>query len=112
MNRRQFLQTAAALPAVATAPLAFAQEKSKLKITNIKLVRTRLKKPLPAYTPSAGSWSTGGVEVANPMSIYPEYKAMRSLFMADPGKVPSITVEISTDKGITGYGNGGPGGGP
>ncbi len=45
------------------------------------------------------------------MSVYPEYKAMRSLFMPDPGKVPSFTVEITTDKGIKGYGNGGPGGG-
>ena len=46
------------------------------------------------------------------MSIYPEYKARRELFFPDPGKVPSFTVEITTDKGITGYGNGGPGGGP
>ena len=45
------------------------------------------------------------------MSVYPEYKAMRSLFNPDPGKVPSFTVEITTDKGIKGYGNGGPGGG-
>jgi L-rhamnonate dehydratase len=52
------------------------------------------------------------VEVANPMSVYPEYKATRSLFNADPGKVPSFTVEITTDKGIKGYGNGGPAGGP
>ncbi|MBK5292049.1 MAG: L-rhamnonate dehydratase [Acidobacteriia bacterium] len=45
------------------------------------------------------------------MSIYPEYKATRSLFQPDPGKVPSVTVEISTDKGIKGYGGGGPGAG-
>jgi len=45
------------------------------------------------------------------MSIYPEYKATRSLFQPDPGKVPSQTVEISTDKGIKGYGSGGPGAG-
>ena len=45
------------------------------------------------------------------MSIYPEYKATRSLFQPDPGKVPSLTVEISTDKGIKGYGSGGPGAG-
>ena len=95
----------------ALAPLPFADEKSKLKITGIRLVRTRQRHPLPSYTPDPNSWSTQGVEVANPMSIYPEYKAMRSLFMPDGGKVPSFTVEISTDKGIKGYGNGGPGGG-
>ncbi len=120
MNRRQLLRLAPAAmlaapglrtPASAAPPLPFAGEKSKLKITGIRLVRTRPRKPLPAYTPSANSWSTQGVEVANPMSVYPEYKAMRSLFMPDPGKVPSFTVEITTDKGIKGYGNGGPGGG-
>ncbi len=115
MNRRQLLRTAplAALAAQSEAQESkpFAGEKSKLKITGVRLVQTRPRKPAPAYTPSAGSWSTGSVEVANPMSVYPEYKAMRSLFMAGPGRVPSFTVEISTDKGIKGYGNGGPGGG-
>jgi L-rhamnonate dehydratase len=120
MNRRQFFRLAPAAmlaaeglrtSAIAAPPLPFAGEKSKLKITGIRLVRTRPRKPLPAYKPSADSWSTQGVEVANPMSVYPEYKAMRSLFMPDAGKVPSFTVEITTDKGIKGYGNGGPGGG-
>ena len=78
-----------------------------MKITGIKLVQTRPKHPLPAYKPSPDAWSTGGVEVANPMSIYPKYKSMRSLFMPDPGKLPGFTVEISTDKGIKGYGSGG-----
>ena len=82
-----------------------------MKITAVRLVQTRPKRPLPAYQPSANAWSTNGVEVASPMSIYPEYKAMRSLFMPDPGKVPGFTVEIATDKGLKGYGSGGPGGG-
>lgn len=111
MNRRQLLQTAAAAPAAFQTALPFQGEKSGLKITGIRLVHTRQRREPPRYTPSAGSWSTQGVEVANPVSIYPEYKAMRSLFMPDPGKVPSFTVEIATDKGIKGYGNGGPGGG-
>ena len=81
-----------------------------MKITGVRLVEPKPRRPLPAYTPSPGSWSTGDVEVANPMSIYPQYKPKRSLFMAD--KIPSFTVEISTDKGVKGYGNGGPGGGP
>jgi L-rhamnonate dehydratase len=82
-----------------------------MKITGVRLVRTRPQRPPIAYKPAAGSWSTGGVEVANPMSIYPKYKPMRSLFQPDPGKVPGFVVEISTDKGIKGYGSGGPGGG-
>ncbi len=96
---------------IEASPLPFQNENSRLKITGLRLVRTRPRRPLPRYTPSPTSWSTQGVEVANPMSIYPEYKAMRSLFFPDPGKVPSFTVEISTDKGIKGYGTGGPGGG-
>lgn len=109
MDRRSFLGFS---PLALLAPVrALAQEKSKLKITSVRLVRTRPRKPLPTYTPAAGSWSTGGVEVANPMSIYPEYKPMRSLFQPDPGKIGGFTVEIATDKGIKGYGQGGPAGG-
>jgi L-rhamnonate dehydratase len=109
MLRRDFLRVAPALTALPGLP--FQSEKSKLKITGVRLVRTRPKRPVPTYTPAPGSWSTGGVEVANPMSIYEEYKATRSLFMPDPGKLPGFTVEISTDKGVKGYGSGGPGGG-
>src|SRR5205085_739200 len=87
------------------------QEKSKMKIASVSLVNTRPKRPVPAYQPSPGSWSTNGVEVASPMSIYPEYKTTRSLFLPDAGKVPGFTVEIATDKGLKGYGSGGPGGG-
>jgi L-rhamnonate dehydratase len=61
--------------------------------------------------PAPGSWSTMGVEVANPMSIYPKYKAQRELFFPDPGKLGGFRVEISTDKGVKGYGTGGPAGG-
>ena len=107
MNRRKFLSTTgAALPA-----LAFQSEKSNLKINSVRIVKTTPKRPTPAYKPTPGSWSTGGVEVANPMSIYPEYKAMRSLFMANDPALGGFTVEIGTDKGVKGYGRGGPGGG-
>lgn len=114
MTRRDLLKTlpfAASAATLAPPALPWAGEKSKMKITGIRLVRTRPRKPAPSYTPTPGSWSTQGVEVANPMSVYPEYKPTRSLFNPDPGKVPSFTVEITTDKGIKGYGNGGPGGG-
>src|SRR5229473_2742033 len=108
MRRRDFLKLAplAALPAP-----AFQSMPSKMKITGVRLVHTRPKRPLPAYKAAPGSWSTGGVEVANPMSIYPKYKAMRSLFMPDPGKLEGFTVEISTDKGVKGLGTGGIAGG-
>jgi len=114
MHRRRFLSLtpAALLPQAQAAPVqALAAEKSKLKITSVRLVRTRPRRPLPAYKPAAGSWSTGGVEVANPMSVYPEYKPMRSLFQPDPGQLSAFWVEIATDRGITGYGQGGIGGG-
>ena len=115
MKRRAFLQRAglaatASVSSLVLPPLAWAAEKSKLKITGIRLVKTRDKKPGSKYTPAAGSWSTQNVEVANPVSIYPEYKPTRSLFAATA--VDSFTVEVTTDKGITGLGQGGPGGGP
>src|ERR1051325_8984675 len=109
MQRRDFLR--GALASVALPALAFQNEKSKLKITGVRLVHPRARRPVPAYTPAAGSWSTGGVEVASPMSIYPEYKAQRSLFQPDPGKLGGFTVEIGTDKGVKGYGEGGTAGG-
>jgi L-rhamnonate dehydratase len=110
VDRRSFLKMTAA-SAVVLPALAFQDEKSKLKITGVRIVTTRPKRPLVAFTPAPGSWSTSGVEVANPMSIYPEYKATRSLWNPDPGKFAGFTVEITTDKGIKGYGSGGPGGG-
>lgn len=109
MKRRSLLRGAAA--AVAIPALPFQGEKSRLKITGVRLVRTRPKRPLPAYQPAPGSWSTQGVEVASPMSIYPKYKARRALYFPDPGQLEGFTVEISTDKGLKGYGSGGTGGG-
>lgn len=109
MHRRDFLQTSALALAAGALNAAPPDE---LIITGVRLVQMRDKRPVPSYEPAAGSWSTGGVEVANPVSIYPKYKATRSLFQPDPGGVSSFWVEISTDKGIKGYGSGGPGGGP
>ncbi len=110
MRRRNFLALSAG--AGALPGFAFQAEKSQLKITSVKLVNTVPKRPVPSYKPAPTAWSVNGVEVASPMSIYPQYKAMRSLFMPDPGKVPGFTVEIATDKGLKGYGSGGSGGGP
>jgi len=118
MDRRDFLRvapvaSATALAGQAPVMAAFQRsgEKSKLKITSVRLVQTRPRKPVPSYEPAPGSWSTGGVEVANPMSIYAEYKAKRSLFQPDPGQLGGFTVEIGTDKGLKGYGSGGTAGG-
>jgi L-rhamnonate dehydratase len=123
MDRRNFLQ-AGLMSSISTAALwaqkkedvmpttpspPFSEERSKLKITGVRMVHPRPRRPLPTYKPAPGSWSTGNVEVANPMSIYPEYKARRSLFMA-PDLGPSA-VEITTDKGVRGIGYGGPGAG-
>ena len=96
---------AVTLPSPALLP--FHSEKSDLKITSVRMVRPKPMRPVPQYEPAPGSWSTGGVEVANPMSIYPKYKARRSLFMADD--LGPVAVEIATDKGIKGIGFGGPG---
>ena len=87
MNRRDFIKvapvaSATALVGVAPGLAAFqgSGEKSGLKIASVRLVQTKPRRPVPSYQPAPGSWSTGGVEVANPMSIYAEYKARRSLF--------------------------------
>jgi len=124
MDRREFIEASAALPIGVlggsatpekgeTAPLPpppllpFHDQKSKLKITGVRMVRPRPKKPLPSYEPAPGSWSTGGALVANPMSIYPKYKAQRDSFMAHD--LGPEAVEILTDTGIKGIGFGGPG---
>jgi L-rhamnonate dehydratase len=118
MDRRRFIHLSSAVPAAAAstmpaqpaaAPLAGAS--SGLKINSVRLVQTRPRRPVPSYKPAPGAWSTGGVEVANPMSVYQEYKAHRGLFMPDGGKLGGFTVEISTGKGLAGYGSGGTGGG-
>lgn len=124
MHRRNFLRIGPVACATALASIEaleaaqqaapappFQGERSRLKITSVRLVRTRPRRPLPPYKPAPGSWSTQAVEVANPMSIYPEYKARRSLFFPDPGQLEGFTVEIATDKGVKGYGSGGVAGG-
>lgn len=125
MNRRTFLTMGAALGlagpgsarrAVARddrdrfpepAPLPFLEEKSGLRITRIRAVRLVPERPLPEYVPTPGSWNTTDVEIANPLSIYPRFKPRRSSFYADD--LGPDTVVVETDKGITGFGFGGPG---
>ena len=124
MDRRQFIEASATLSFGALngsgmpekdnqaksplpSPLTFRDQESKLKITGVRMVRPRPKKPMPRYEPAPGAWSTSGALVANPMSIYPKYKPRRELFMAND--LGPDAVEISTDKGVKGIGFGGPG---
>src|ERR1019366_6271680 len=111
MRRRNFLELGGMAALASAAPLPFQGENSKLKINSVRLVHTRPKRPGPVCNSPPASWSASGVEVANPMSIYPEYKPTRSLFMPDPGKLDGFTVGISPDKGVKGYGSGGIAGG-
>ncbi|HZN32517.1 MAG TPA: enolase C-terminal domain-like protein [Pirellulaceae bacterium] len=89
------------------AALPFRDEKSDLQITAIRAVNLEPLRPLPKYQPAAGYWNTTDVEIANPLSIYPRFKPRRSLFYADD--LGPLTVAVETNKGITGYGYGGPG---
>ncbi len=124
MKRRDFIVAGAAVPVLSMTvkdwnlggqtypnielpPLPFTELASKLKITEVNMVTPKRKKPWPKYEPAEGSWSAGGVEVANPMSIYPKYKPRRSLFMS--GEMGPTAVQILTDKGVSGIGYGGPG---
>jgi L-rhamnonate dehydratase len=107
MGGRVITEKAQASPLPQPSALPFHDQESKLTITGVRMIRPVPKKPLPSYAPAPGSWTTGGTLVANPMSIYPRYKAQRSSFMADD--LGPEAVEITTDKGITGIGFGGPG---
>ena len=107
MNRRTFL--GASIPALAAMPAAlpFQNEKSNLKITGVRLVRTRRARPLESYVPPPGSDFGFGTEPATPVTIY-----RKNFPKGAPSGPGGFTVEISTDKGLKGYGLGGPGGGP
>ncbi len=77
MNRREFMEASAALSVsglsgsappekgdyatfVSPAPLTFRDQESKLRITGVRMVHPKPKKPMPRYEPAPGSWSTGG----------------------------------------------------
>jgi L-rhamnonate dehydratase len=124
MDRRKFIQASTALsmsswagqaipskgeakPLPLPPALPYRGETSNLKIASVRMVQPKPRRPLPEYKPAAGSWSTGGALVANPMSIYPRYKARRDSFMANDLGLEAV--EITTDKGVKGLGFGGPG---
>lgn len=112
-DRRSFLRSAVAACA---APLAGAPVESGLKITGVRLVKIRPRNPLPRYEPAGDSyWVTR--DAVRPISVYPEFDGRRgpgSKWMPDPGGPigETSTVEITTDKGLKGYGAGGYGAAP
>jgi L-rhamnonate dehydratase len=118
-NRRGFLKSSlAALAGLAagagSAPSAPWPVEDGLAITDVRLVRTRPRNPLPRYEPVPGSYWANR-EAARPITIYPEYTGRRgpgSTWMPEPGALDAFTVEVSTNKGLKGYGRGGHGGGP
>ena len=111
MHRRKLLQMLSGAAVTSRALRAAPVVEDDLRITGVRLVNMRPKRPVAAFEPAPGAWSAGGVEVANPVSIYPKYKPRRSLFFADGPRARSFWVEIDTNKGVKGYGPGGPGGG-
>ena len=114
MNRRDFLNVAplaagtlVASSAYAQAP--FADEKSKLKITGVRLVQTRPRGRCPptrrrrvVVDQTRSKWPTRCRSI-------PNTRRRGRSFSRIPARCPRLTVEITTDKGIKGYGNGGPG---
>ena len=84
-----------------------------MKITEIRLYRIRsgnLGEKGARFGESqywGGGWQTGS-QIANPMSVYPKYARVRTLWMG-PGQDP-YGIEIFTDEGVTGcavnYGGG------
>ena len=118
-SRRRFLRRcgASVLGGLATmdgSALSFAQQPetsaaaapaggpSKLKITAVRIIHPRSKE-----RENYWGWLQNTV-IANPMSIYPEYKAKRSSWRSE--KMRSLWVEIETNQGIKGWGKAAGGG--
>jgi len=76
-----------------------------MKITEIKLYRIssgNLGEKGAQFGESqywGGGWQTGS-QIANPMSVYPKFARVRTLWMG-PGQDP-YAIEILTDEGVTG----------
>lgn len=118
MKRRELLSGSAAalgLSHASAAPLAFADEKSNLKITGVQVVELRSATRLPSYKIAYEKWSAPTMDKALPMNKYsPGHQGGGETFNPNlqlyPGVGGAFSVKITTDKGITGYGRGGNGG--
>ena len=115
MNRRDFLHVApiaagslVASPAYAQAP--FANEKSKLKITGVRLVKPGRASLCPPSRLRRAPGQPPG-RSRQPDVDLPGIQSHALALSTRSRQSSTFTVEIATDKGIKGYGNGGPGGG-
>jgi L-rhamnonate dehydratase len=127
-ERRDFLRWAIGTGAAAAAApeFLFAHEVSKLRITDVRVVRTRPHKPLPTYKVPQEEYSRR-LPIAVPVSQY-FYHSGTTQVVDEKQRPPRIdiehdpnvpmfplgpdplTVEVVTDKGIRGLGRGGGGG--
>jgi len=125
MKRRSFLRAAPMAAGLALgrkskaepAPLPFQAEKSGLKITGVRLVEVKSRRRLPPYKIAYEEWSAPGAAKSLPTNLYtPGHQASGDTFDPNlplfPGVGGAFTVEITTDKGVTGFGRGGHGGRP
>ena len=107
MKRRSFLKFAPAMAAAGIAAPAFAQapfadEKSKLKITGVRLVQTGRAGPCRRTRPRRDRGRRTGRSRQPDVDLSRVQGARDRSFSRDPGKVRALTVEITTDKGIKG----------
>lgn len=126
MERRDFLHVA---PGAMTSSLAvnealadpspapFQTEKSGLKINGVRVVEARSRTTLPQYKIAYERWSSPDAPKALPTNLYtPGRQARGETFNPNlplfPGVGGAFSVEVTTDKGVTGYGRGGHGGTP
>ncbi len=127
MNRRDFLR-AGPLACASLPPLPFQGAHSGLKITAVRLVEVRCKRQLPRYrtTPDPRITRVGGSGTrTRPWDIYspdgnpqplPGLQPVGGMFDPNVPDFPTpfggFTVEVTTDKGVTGLGRGGASGRP
>ncbi len=124
MNRRSFLRTAplasastlgARESADAMPLLAFQEQKSGLKVTSVRLVQVKARRPLPPYKILYEPASAPSAAKSLPTNKYrPGRQGGGDTFDPNvplfPAPSSGFTVEVRTDKGITGLGRGGSGG--
>jgi L-rhamnonate dehydratase len=130
LKRREFLKSAIGIGAAFAAEPAFSfqAEKSKLKITGVRVVTAKPRTPLEKYKRVPEKWSHG-LPISTPANKYAFHAGTTDAITAGPAP-PSIeplndpnlpmfpmdrgafSIEVTTDKGISGLGRGGGGGQP
>jgi L-alanine-DL-glutamate epimerase-like enolase superfamily enzyme len=124
MTRRDLLPATAGAAASALAlneasaqepALDFQSEKSGLKITGLRLVEGWTRKRFAPYSIAHERWSAPQADKSLPMNKYGTGRQSAGATFDPnlplvPGVAGAFTVQITTDKGVTGYGRGGNGG--